>query len=306
VRRQGDFVILPPTRTAAFEAFVAPARARPALWRLVLGLAVIGVVWAAVNLALLPLLPRLPPAVVGRALLVLYLFGFAGMVLGLWLALRLLQRRSFASLFGPAGFEPRPFGIGVAVIVAVGAVSALPALVLAPPFRQAGFAAWAAWLPLALPALLVQTAAEELVFRGYLLQGLAVRFRSAFGWWLVPSVLFGALHWNPADFGPNAWLAVVAATDTGLVLADVTVRTGGLSAAIGLHFANNVSALLILATPSEVAALSLFVLGVDPADPGAMRRLLIADMAMTLLAYGVWLAAWSRWRRLHSKGRGSI
>ena len=38
-------------------------------------------------------------------------------------------------------------------------------------------AAWAAWLPLVLPALLVQTAAEEIAFRGYLMQGLAARFR---------------------------------------------------------------------------------------------------------------------------------
>ncbi len=298
-------MILPPARTAAFEAFVAPARERPALWRLVLGLGVIAVVWAAVNVAMLPLVPRLPPALADRAVLVLYLLGFMGMILGVWTAVRLFHRRRFAGLFGPEGVRLRPFLAGAGVMGVIAAVSVTGWLALAPPMRQTGVAAWAAWLPLALPALLVQTAAEELVFRGYLLQGLAVRFRSALGWWLVPSVLFGLLHWNPAEFGPNAWAAVVSATVTGLVLADVTARTGGLSAAIGLHFVNNVSALLVLSTPSGVASLSLYLARVDPADTATMRLLILADLASTLLAYAAWLLHW-RSRRLHPGGRGSI
>lgn len=280
---------LPPPRTAAFEAFVAPARGRPALWRLGLGLAVVGVVWAAVNVAMLPLVPRLPPRTVAQAVLVLYLLGFAGMALGVWLAVRLVGRRRFAGLFGPAGFEPRRFLAGAAVMAGLAAVSLLAWMLLGAPVRRTGVLAWAAWLPVALPAILVQSAAEELVFRGYLLQGLAARFRSAWAWWLVPSLLFGLLHWNPAGFGQNAWLAVAAAVVTGLVLADVTARTGGLSAAMGLHFVNNLSALLVLSTSSDVGALSLFVAGVGASDTAAMRLLILADLGTTLAAYAAWL-----------------
>jgi membrane protease YdiL (CAAX protease family) len=294
-------------RTAAFEAFVAPARGRPEVWRLLLGLALTAVVWAAVNAAmLLPLLPLLPPQGAEQAVLVLFLFGFAGMVLGVWLAVRLLGRRRFASLFGPAGFEPRRFLAGAGVMAALAAVSVAVWLMVAGTVRRTDLASWAAWLPLALPAILVQCAAEELLFRGYLLQGLAARFRSAAVWWLAPAALFGLLHWSPAEFGANAWLAVAAAALIGLVLADVTARTGGLSAAIGLHFANNVSALLLLSTPSEVGALSLWVTTTGPSDPEAMRLLILADIATTLAAYGLWLAAARRWRQLHPGGRGSI
>jgi membrane protease YdiL (CAAX protease family) len=299
-------VTLPPARTAAFEAFVAPARGRPALWRLGLGLALIAAVWAAVTVAMLPVVPLLPPRRAEQAVLVMYLFGFGGMILGVGLAVRLLGRRRFAGLFGPAGFEPRPFLVAAAVMAGLAAVSVVVWLLVAGPARRTGILPWAAWLPLALPAILVQSAAEELVFRGYLLQGLAARFRSALGWWLVPSLLFGLLHWNPAEFGPNAWLAVGAAAVTGLVLADVTARTGGLSAAIGLHFANNVSALLLLSTPSEVGALSLYVTRTHPSDAEAMRLLILADIATTLAAYGLWLVAARRLRQLHPDGRGSI
>ena len=100
-------------------------------------------------------------------------------------------------------------------------------------------------------------AAEELLFRGYLTQALAARFRSPLAWALVPSLAFGALHWDGAAYGADAWLAVAAATAVGLALADVTARTGNLSAAIGLHFANNVAALLVVAMPGPTAALAL-------------------------------------------------
>ena len=40
-------------------------------------------------------------------------------------------------------------------------------------------------------------AAEELAFRGYLMQALAARFRSPLVWWLLPALLFGAAALEP-------------------------------------------------------------------------------------------------------------
>ncbi len=217
-----------------------------------------------------------------------------------------LQRRGPATLIGPGGFRPRDFALGIAAVVLLGALAALTLSGLTPPVRQMSLAAWAAWLPLALPALLVQTAAEEIAFRGYLLQGLAARFRSRWIWWLLPALGFGALHWNPAEFGANAWLVALSTAVIGLILADVTIRTGNLSAAIGLHFANNVASLLVVALPSPLASLSLYLAEIDPADADALRPLLLADLATTLAAYAAWLALCHRRRRLHSEGRGSI
>ena len=121
------------------------------------------------------------------------------------LAARLLQGRGPATLVRtrrlPAGRLRRSASRSSSLVaIPSGAALAL----LAPPERQATLAAWAARLPLALPAILVQSAAEELAFRGFLMQSLAARFRSALVWWLLPAALFGALHWNPAELGPNA------------------------------------------------------------------------------------------------------
>jgi membrane protease YdiL (CAAX protease family) len=295
-------VTLAPPRSPRFEAFVAPARARPALWRLLIGSAIAAAAWFGSVLLLFFLFS---PAAGGRAALVLYLLSFAGLAAGTALAAR-LHGRSARTLLGPGGFRPRAFFAGIAVLAVLAGLGALPLLFADAPVRQAPLAVWLAWLPLALPALLVQTAAEELAFRGYLMQALAARFRSALAWWLLPALLFGLLHWDPEQFGRHAWLAAASAGVVGLVLADVTARTGNLSAAIGLHFANNGVALLLVAVSGPASALGLWLHPLDPADPDATLRFLLADLAATLVAWAAWRLVVRARPSLHSPDPGSI
>ena len=290
-----------PSPFDAFDAFVAPARARPALWRTLAGALFAAALWLFALGTTLPFAARAgglatPPGIL------LFLTSFAALAAGVALAARLLQARRAATLLGPGGLRARPFAAGVAVVTLAAIPSGLVIASLAPPTLQFAPSAWAAWLPLALPALLVQTAAEEIAFRGYLLQSLAARFRSPLIWWLLPAFLFGALHWNPGALGPNAALGVFITSVVGLALADVTVRTGNLSAAIGLHFANNVLAMLVLAMPSPVSGLSLLLTGIEPSDAAAVRLLMLVDLAATIL---VWLA-WRLLRRRSSGPRPSL
>ena len=269
-----------PTRAEPFEGFVAPARARPELWRLIAGTALAAAVWVALTALALPLVVRFADPG-GRVALIGFLASFAALILGLALAARLLHRRGIGSLFGPGGLRWRDFALGVGAVALLASLGALPLFAFGLPRPQAGLAEWAAWLPLALPAILLQMGAEELAFRGYLMQGLAARFRARALWWVLPAVLFGLLHWSPAEFGPNAALAVLNAVLIGLILGDVTARTGNLSLAMGLHFANNTIALLLVAIPSPLSALSLYLAPVAATDTAALRLLLLIDLAGT-------------------------
>jgi hypothetical protein len=71
-------VPLAPARTARFEAYVAPARVRPALWRLLLGTTLAALAWLGSVLLVFGLLD---PGASGRAALLLYLASFAGLSL---------------------------------------------------------------------------------------------------------------------------------------------------------------------------------------------------------------------------------
>ncbi len=126
------------------------------------------------------------------------------------------------------------------------------------------------------------------MFRGYLQQQLAARFRSPLAWMLVPSILFGALHYSPEAYGDNAWIIVAWSVMFGLLAADLTARTGNLGAAIGFHFANNFSAILLVGLAGQMDGLALWTLAADPTDGAAMLPLLIIDAAWLWVS---WLLA---------------
>lgn len=287
-----------PLRGPAFEAFIAPARRRPALWRLLCGVLLAGAIWLAAVLVLLNAALDREGGSAGTGFLIAYLASFAGLAGGVVLAARLLGGRGPATLLGPGGFRLRAFGAGVMFVLAVGLLGALAGGPLQDPLsRQLGFGTWLRALPLVLAALLIQTSAEELAFRGFLTQGLAARFRAPVVWLGIPAVLFGALHWDSVTYGPNAGLVAANAALVGLILADVTARRGNLSLAMGMHFANNAVALLLVATPGPLSGLALYVSTTGPDEPAEFRRLLLIGLAVTLAGYALWLL-WNR------RGRG--
>ncbi|MEM6897080.1 MAG: hypothetical protein AAF576_06845, partial [Pseudomonadota bacterium] len=72
-----------------------------------------------------------------------------------------------------------------------------------------------------------------------------------------------------------------------LISADVTARTGSIGAAWGLHFVNNVQALLIISVLGPLSGLSLGTLGVTAASPEVLP-LFAADALGLILIYVVW------------------
>ncbi|WP_424932597.1 lysostaphin resistance A-like protein [Amaricoccus macauensis] len=293
--------------TSPFEAYIAPVGRHVQVWRTLLGCVIIAATWGVVTTASALVLTQVPavrghPA--GMTLLILYLFG--GMTLGAVLAARLAQRRNAMSLVSPQGFRPRLFWMPAAGLLAVLSIGTLIYILFLDATPNVPPGRWLMLLPFGLLGVLIQTSAEEIVFRGYLMQSLAARFRSRIVWLGVPSILFGALHWDATIHGPNAWLVVASATLVGLIFADVTARCGDLLPAIGLHFANNALALLVLAPPSPLAGLSLFEMGGETQDVATMRLLHLSDIAGALLLYGIWFGIWGRHMRLQSGQGGPI
>lgn len=291
-----------PLRGPAFEAFVARARRRPALWRLGLGTVCAMLIWfatiAASNMLALMFGTGFSGLTGGAgaaapAALLAYLASFAGLTAGVCSAAGIGHRRP-GTLIGPGGFDLRGFRAGALFMFAATGAGALLWIVAGDvPVRQREVGSWLSGLPLALGLVLVQSSAEELLFRGYLTQGLAARFRSPLVWLGAPALLFGALHWSPAIQGENAVLAAAQAALLGLILGDVTARTGNLSPAIGIHFANNVIALLLIADPGPMSGLALFLSSVEPLTPAENRLGLLVWIGIVSAGYCLWLG-WNR------------
>ena len=286
-----------------FDRFVAPARARPELWRLFLGTVLVIAVYLAGAVAILGTawwlsgtgfargwLARVADAATPDAML-LVLATFAGMMLGPAAAVRLLHRRRAGTLFGPAVRVLHDFVVAAAVVLTVLGLSLAFWAFYYDAVPNVAPGRWLLILPLSLLGLLVQTGAEEVVFRGYLLQQLAARFRSPIVWMGLPAFLFGIVHFDPVTSGANAWLVVASATLFGLLAADLTHRTGSLGAAWGFHFANNTLALLLVATDGTLTGLSLYRTPYGADDAVELSLLIPIDL-------GVMLASWWLVRRL--------
>ncbi|TIV06007.1 MAG: CPBP family intramembrane metalloprotease, partial [Mesorhizobium sp.] len=108
------------------------------------------------------------------------------------------------------------------------------------------FSSWLLFLiPIVLLAFL-QTSSEEMLFRGYLLRGLAYRFRSPWIWALLPGLLFTSLHWNSAStFAINACV-LVSIGAFALLLTLLVYVTGNLGAGFGAHLGNNLTGFLLI------------------------------------------------------------
>ncbi|MFD1940260.1 MULTISPECIES: CPBP family glutamic-type intramembrane protease [Nonomuraea] len=98
-----------------------------------------------------------------------------------------------------------------------------------------GWKGWATFLPaLVVIVLLVpfQAAAEEYVFRGWLLQAFGAYIRSPWPGIVVGSAGFAALH-AYTDWG------ILDVFSFGVLMGWLAVKTGGLEAAIAMHVVNN-------------------------------------------------------------------
>ncbi|PIE06814.1 MAG: hypothetical protein CSA74_10125 [Rhodobacterales bacterium] len=292
-------------------AFWTPAAARPQLWRTALGIFLVALIWIGTAYGLILLAARvsgLSPQMVmdttrwaGTAL---FFLTFIGLHLGLAIVLPLLHRRGYTSLFGPRGrLNHRHLRNGAAVMLAVAgglyALMAVEHLVLpegvspaVTRLRPAG--SWLISLAPALALIFIQVAAEEVLFRGYLLQQLRARAASPLVWALAPALVFGVLHFNPATYGyVNASAYVFNAATVGTLTAFVTLRTGNLGATIGLHFGNNAS-IALFGIEGELSGFALYGIAMDPASGYATYSILTQTFAVVAV-----FALWWRWMARH-------
>jgi CAAX protease family protein len=181
-------------------------------------------------------------------------------IAGIFVAVRFIHGRRFLTLVTPARsldwkrfFQAFGIWFGLAALVAV-----VEALLY--PGRYVWTLDLRAYIPFAFLALFllpIQTSAEELFFRGYLLQGFGLLIRNI---WVL-SAISGFIFMLPHLLNPEAqlslWLMGLYYFSIGAAMAYVSLRDGRLELALGMHAANNLftalfanSVVTVLPTPS--------------------------------------------------------
>lgn len=92
----------------------------------------------------------------------------------------------------------------------------------------------------------LQTSAEELFFRGYLMQGLGRIFPKRFLPFIITSVLFGLLHFANPEVEKLGKVILITYLSTGFFLGAITLLDEGLELALGFHAGNNLFLSLFL------------------------------------------------------------
>lgn len=283
-------------RDALFEAYIEPARLYPELWRLFVALGVIVLIYAgSFALMLVTAFPVLgpleyfgwlqgltAPATPGHTIFVLATF--VGMGLGVLIATPALHYREPGSLFGTLRDTLRGFFTALAVLVPVYGLFFAGLSLITPLQPNLDPATWLRLLPVALVLILIQTGSEELLFRGYLQQQLAARFTARAIWMGLPAVVFTALHVSPIA-GTGIWVMLAAVLAFALAAADLTERSGSLGTAMGWHFVNNCSAMLLTSVQGTITGLALYVTPFDLTDTTMAPLALGLNLAMVL---GIW------------------
>ncbi|GLQ35569.1 abortive infection protein [Amylibacter marinus] len=296
--------------TQNFQNFIAPAQARNQLWRIlaVLVLWLMGYLALAFGIGLLGVVffggeveQSFATGVFDRpASMLVVLTTFVGWVLALVGAVYALHRRGLFSMLGGGA---RAFGIFF-IIAVIGFVLLVFIMGLVFPERydiveNLTLSIWYKSLFIGVILMLIQVSAEELLFRGYLMQQLAVRFRSRWVYMVLPSVLFGLGHFSTTGGAYLGFLIVASTALLGLFLADLTYRTGNLGAAIGVHFANNFFAMFWVTYQQEMSGLARYTVPHYADNPQDLVQILEPALISQIVLFALyWLVMERRAQRI--------
>ena len=187
-------------------------------------------------------------------------------MVGIFLAVRFIHRRPFRTLITPIrsiawGRFFQGFGVWFVLSTLMSIVEA---------FLYPGRYGWTLnlqrYIPfifLALVLLPIQTSAEELFFRGYILQGVGLRLRNIWILSAISGFLFMVPHFLNPEARLNYPLMGLYYFSIGAAMAYISLRDGRLELALGLHAANNLfSALFVNYNVTVMPTPSLFTVNV--------------------------------------------
>ena len=181
--------------------------------------------------------------------------GFVFFLFGLWLAVRLIHGRSMRSLVtSRSSVNWRRVGIGFLLWALLLGIGTLIEYLVSPETFTVTFDA-RIFIPFAILAIFItpmQTTAEELFFRGYLVQAGSLISRNWIFLSIWSGVLFALPHITNPEVAANMGVVLLTFFVLGAFLTWISLKDGTIELAIGIHAANNLMAGLLVTFPESV------------------------------------------------------
>jgi membrane protease YdiL (CAAX protease family) len=131
----------------------------------------------------------------------------------------------------------------------------------------------------------LQTTSEEILFRGYLTQGLAAWTKNRWLAFILPGVIFGLIHFaNPEVKEFGFWLAMPQYIFLGLLFGFIAVLDDGIELPMGMHAANNIFLSLFTTHASSVLQTDA-VFSINTMYPGKETIVLVLSGIIAVLYF---------------------
>jgi membrane protease YdiL (CAAX protease family) len=198
-----------------------------------------------------------------RNIILLIQFGlFVFGALGFFIGLRTLHKKTLTSvLTGFEKFRFKRFWFAFAIWAVLLIVFVVAEYIYDPrnftiTFNPGGFLVS---LLLMLVFMPIQTGIEEVIFRGYLIQGLSQVFKNGIMPLIITSLLFGLAHMSNPEVQAYGWpIMLTYFVGFALFMGGLTLLDEGLELAFGIHFANNlISSVLVNESNSVIKSYSI-------------------------------------------------
>jgi len=224
----------------------------------------------------------------------LFVFAAIGFVTGI----KRFHKKTITSVFtGYERFRFKRFWLAFGVWGSLLALAVMVSYLTSPEdfeinFNAGGFLISLVILFIFMP---IQTGIEEVVFRGYLLQGFSQIFKNGIIPLFITSLLFGLAHMSNPEVREYGWqIMLTYYVCFALFMGGLTLLDEGLELAFGIHFANNlISSILVTSPHSVIKTYSLF--NAKSEDPGSEIILWFCMAIVTFIIF--WLIY--RWKNFN-------
>ena len=145
----------------------------------------------------------------------------------------------------------------------------------------------------------LQTSSEELVFRGYILQGIKKRTGSILSSIIISGFMFGMMHIANPEIAKIGYHILIYYITVGVVLGAIVYYDSGLELSLGFHAANNLITALLITADWQAFQTDAIIVDSNPPGNGIFSMLLALSM---LFAFFLLLNKKYNWKVFTKKG----